>query len=310
MIRFVKMHGIGNDYVYVDVASDPALEGRFDGEAGRALVRRMSDRHRGIGGDGVILVARPREGAGKGADVRMRMFNADGSESEMCGNGVRCVAKFAHDRLGVTRNPMRVETGRGVLPIEYRAEGGRLVEATVDMGAPILELERIPVDPARVLGTGREHEWTLDGAAGEVRWTFVSMGNPHAVTFGVPLDGRAPGGGDLLGTALGPETETHPAFPRRVNVHIAEVVSSREARMRTWERGAGLTQACGTGACAVLVAGVLTGRLQRDALIRLPGGDLRIRWDEGVGEGERADAAGHVFMTGPAEEVFEGVWMG
>ncbi len=311
VIRFVKMHGIGNDYVYVDVASDPALEGRFDGEAGRALVRRMSDRHRGIGGDGVILVARPRGGVGAvGADVRMRMFNADGSESEMCGNGVRCVAKFAHDRLGVKQNPIRVETGRGVLGIEYRVQGGRLVEATVDMGEPILDLERVPVDPARVRRGDRENEWALEGAEGGERWTFVSMGNPHAVTFGVPLDARAAGGGDLLGTALGPEAEVHPAFPRRVNVHIAEVVSAREARMRTWERGAGLTQACGTGACAVLVAGVLTGRLEREALIRLPGGDLRIRWDEAVGGAGGGGRGGHVFMTGPAEEVFEGVWPG
>lgn len=305
MIRFVKMHGIGNDYVYIDVATDPALEHRFEGDAGRDLIRRMSDRHRGIGSDGVILVARPREDVA--ADVRMRMFNSDGSESEMCGNGVRCVAKFAHDRLGVRANPMRVETGRGVLSIEYRTEDGRLVGATVDMGEPIWEAERIPVEfpresaAARVVDVPLDRYVPLEAPAAWIedcgldpRMTCVSMGNPHAVIFcehvqAVPLE------------SIGPYLERQPIFPNRTNVHFAQVLTPDEAIMRTWERGAGATQACGTGACAVAVAGAATGRLGRNVLLHLPGGDLTIRWDE---------RTNHVLMTGPAAEVFEGVWPG
>lgn len=301
MIKFVKMHGIANDYVYIDVVSDPALEQLFEGERGAALIRRMSDRHRGIGSDGVILVGRPHSGVA--ADVRMRMFNADGSESEMCGNGVRCVAKFAHDRLGVSAKPMRVQTGRGVLEIDYRVEGGKLVEATVDVGEPILDPREVPVKMSEVSATPEENIWAVDTPEGPWLATFVSMGNPHAVIF-VDEDGidDAAAIADLRGLDLariGPRLEHHPAFPNRVNAHFVATQGFDEATMRTWERGAGTTQACGTGACAVVVAGVRTAKLSRDVLVHLPGGDLRIRWDE---------ATNHVFMTGPAEDVFEGVW--
>jgi diaminopimelate epimerase len=297
MIPFVKMHGIGNDYVYVDAAACPDIERRADLAD---LARRVSDRHRGVGSDGLILVCPPSPD-GTGAHVRMRMFNTDGSESEMCGNGVRCVAKFAHDRLAVTANPMFVQTGRGVLSIAYDTDAhGRLATATVDMGEPILATADVPTTlPATKAGAAVDVRWPaaagleLDGFDGAV--TAVSMGNPHAVLFGR----------DVQRVALervGPVLERDGVFPRRVNVHVVEVVSRTHLRMRTWERGAGITQACGTGACAVLVAAALSGLSERTADIDLPGGRLRIRWDAG----ER----GHVFMTGPAADVFEGVWPG
>lgn len=297
-MRFVKMHGIGNDYVYLDAVTDDGVERRSDLPA---LARAMSDRHRGIGGDGLILVCRPRGDA----HVRMRMFNADGSESEMCGNGVRCVAKFAHDRFGVRAHPMLVETGSGVLSIRYQTAGDRLVSATVDMGEPIFDLARIPVREDRLEWKGLKNHYGLTaGEAKDDAWVgaFVSMGNPHALFFDdenprIRLEGLE----RLDLPRIGPRIEHHPAFPNRVNAHFVVVRTPREAHMRTWERGAGATLACGTGACAVCVAGVRTGRLERNVLLHLPGGDLSIRWDE---------ATNHVFMTGPAADGFEGEWPG
>lgn len=289
-MRFIKMHGIGNDYVYVngftEHVADPA-----------ALARAVSHRHFGIGSDGLILVL-PSDTA----DVRMRMFNADGSESEMCGNGVRCVARFAHDRLGIRSRPMRVETGRGILPIDYATRDGRLIEATVDMGEPILDLPEIPVDESQLAFNGARHHWGLELSDGTTEIaTFVSMGNPHAVVF--ERQGSHAITLEELRTIdlhhVGPLVEHHKAFPRRINVHYVAVHNRREATMRTWERGSGITQACGTGACAVLAAGVLTGRLDREAHLYLPGGDLRISW--------HADT-NHLLMTGPATEVFSGEW--
>jgi diaminopimelate epimerase len=297
-MRFVKMHGIGNDYVYVDAFSEPALAERGDLPT---LARAVSDRHTGVGSDGLILVCRP---TAAGADVRMRMFNADGSESEMCGNGVRCVAKFAHDRLEVQTRPMRVETGRGILTIDYRADGGRLIEATVDMGEPILDLERIPVDEKKLSFRGAPHHYGVEIAPDRCEVaTFVSMGNPHAVVFEPKHTGSANMSLEELRSLelerIGPLFERHEAFPKRINVHYVAVQSRGEATMRTWERGSGITMACGTGAAAVLVAGVLTGRLDRRAQLHLPGGDLKLQWDE---------RSGHVFKTGPALEVFTGEW--
>jgi diaminopimelate epimerase len=281
-MRFTKMHGISNDYVYVngfaENVADPAR-----------VAIAVSDRHTGIGSDGLIMILPSDK-----ADVRMRMFNADGSEGEMCGNGVRCVAKYAFDHGLTQNNPMRVETGRGVLSLALVLRGGKVAEVTVNMDQPILDLAKIPVDRERVVAGAREHEYRLSMAQGNelVDATFVSMGNPHAVIF-------TPDVKSLDLARIGPPLENHKAFPRRMNVHWAQVVSRDEVIMRTWERGSGITWACGTGACAVAVAGVLTGRTNRKILAHLPGGDLNLEWRE---------SDGNVYMTGPATEVFSGEW--
>ncbi|MFW6033355.1 MAG: diaminopimelate epimerase [Phycisphaeraceae bacterium] len=284
-MRFVKMHGLGNDYVYVN-----GFEERVDDPA--ALAPKIADRHFGVGGDGLILALPPEEGVE--ADVRMRMFNADGSEAEMCGNGVRCVCKLAHDHGLTTNNPMRVQTGAGVLSLDYTLDpGGKVDQITVDMGEPILEVARVPADPAE-LATGGEHEYILaEKTTGEeFTVTLVSMGNPHATIFVDDVQAV-----DL--NRLGPLLETHPAFPNRMNVHFVEIHSPQEVTMRTWERGSGVTLACGTGASAVAVSGVLTGRTARKVLAHLPGGDLTLEYRE---------SDGHLYMTGPATEVFTGEW--
>ncbi len=276
-MRFTKMHGIGNDYVYVDCFRD-----RVDDPA--AVATAVSDRHFGIGADGLILIA-PSDVA----DVRMRMFNADGSEGEMCGNGIRCVAKFAHDHELTAANPMRIETAAGTKTIDLTIGGdGKVSAATVDMGEPVLRPRDIPV----ALDGDRAVDVPITIGQAELRMTCVSMGNPHAVIYvddvaAVPLG------------SLGPRLEGHELFPRRVNVHVVQVRSAGEVSMRTWERGSGITLACGTGASAVCVAGVLTGRSGRAIGARLPGGDLELEWRE---------ADNHVYLTGPAVEVFSGDW--
>jgi diaminopimelate epimerase len=289
-MKFTKMHGIGNDYVYVDCVRNPPPKDPA------ALSRVISDRHFGVGADGLILIC-PSERA----DVRMRMYNADGSEAEMCGNGIRCVAKFCHDH-GIARKPvLTVETGRGVLILELEVSGGKVRQVRVDMGEPILESEKVPttlpgprvVDyPLPVRGDDLENR-VFGGCGLDPRLTCVSMGNPHAVLYcrdvaKVPLE------------VVGPLLEHLPDFPRRINAHFVQVHSPGEVTMRTWERGSGVTLACGTGACAVAVAGVLTGRTERRLTAHLPGGDLQLHW---------AEDSGHVFMTGPAVEVFSGEWM-
>ena len=285
-MRFTKMHGIGNDYVYVngfaEKVADPA-----------AVARAVSDRHFGIGSDGLIMIL-PSEKA----DARMRMFNADGSEAEMCGNGVRCVAKYAFDHGLTKSNPMKVETGRGVLTLALKVVDGKAREVTVNMGQPILDLEDIPVDRKQVVVENVVGEYRLSIPHRNERLlldaTFVSMGNPHVVMYTDDLKGV-----DL--PRFGPLVEHHPAFPRRINAHWVQVHSADEVTMRTWERGSGITLACGTGACAVCVAGVLTGRSGRNVLAHLPGGDLSLEWRE---------SDNNVYMTGPATEVFSGDWPG
>jgi diaminopimelate epimerase len=288
-VKFTKMQGIGNDYVYVDCFSQPLPRDPA------ALSRAISDHHFGVGGDGLILICRSEK-----ADARMRMYNADGSEAEMCGNGVRCVGKYVHDH-GIARKPVvTIETGRGVLTLQLQVEGGVVRQVRVDMGEPILEPARIPTtlttqgDP-RVVNYPLPLKWNggWERDAGlDPRVTCVSMGNPHAVWYcqdvgKVPLE------------AAGPVLENLQVFPRRINVHFVQVHSPGEATMRTWERGSGITLACGTGACAVCVAGVLTGRTGRSLKAHLPGGDLQLEWSE---------ADNHVYMTGPAVEVFSGDW--
>ncbi|MGB4728344.1 MAG: diaminopimelate epimerase [Thermogutta sp.] len=274
-MRFTKMHGIGNDYIFVDCFHETLAE------APETLAAKVSERHFGIGGDGLILILPSNV-----ADARMRIFNADGSEAEMCGNGVRCVAKYVYEHGIAKRNPLTIETGRGVLTLHLEVKDDRVQSVTVDMGEPILDPARIPV---RLNGTVIEHPINMDGV--DLAITCVSMGNPHCVIFRPEID-------DLLVTQIGPKLERHPLFPNRTNVEFVQVLSPSEVRMRVWERGSGETLACGTGACAVCVAGVLAGRLDRKVLVHLLGGDLQIEW--------RSD--GHVFMTGPATEVFTGEW--
>ena len=277
MLKFIKMQGLGNDYVYVDcvrqpMPADPA-----------ALAQKIANRNFGVGGDGLILVC-PSEIA----DARMRMFNADGSESEMCGNGVRCVAKLVYDHGIAKKNRLTIETGRGVLTLDLEIEGGKTRRVKVDMGEPILEAAKIPTTLSG--NPPKEAEIVIDGKA--YGFTCVSMGNPHAVTFVEEFP-------EALIHGVGPKVETHSVFPRRTNVEFVRVDNRGEYTMRVWERGSGETLACGTGACAVLVAGVLTGRFDRKVIGHLRGGDLLLEWDE---------ATNHVFMTGPAVEVFEGTW--
>jgi diaminopimelate epimerase len=281
-MRFTKMHGIGNDYVYVDcvrnpVPADPA-----------ALSRAVSDRHFGIGSDGLILIC-PSETA----DARMRMFNADGSESEMCGNGLRCVAKYVYDH-GIARKPnLTIETGRGILSVGLEVKQDKVSRVRVNMGEPILKAADIPT----TLPGNPPVNAPLTIAGKRFEDTCVSMGNPHAVMY--PGDDYFRTEPRDLVVEFGPKIEHAREFPRRVNAHFVKVHSPAEVTMRTWERGSGITLACGTGACAVCVAGVLTGRTGRKILAHLPGGDLELEWSA---------ADNHVYMTGPATEVFTGEW--
>lgn len=281
-MKFTKMHGIGNDYVYVngfeEKVADPA-----------DIARKVSDRHFGIGSDGLILILPSDK-----ADVRMRMFNIDGSEGEMCGNGIRCVAKYSFDHGLTKNNPMRVETGRGVLTLDLKTTAGKVEQVTVNMGEPIFDPAKIPFDPSKAQPTKCAHVYRYELAGEAMDVVPISTGNPHSVSFVKDVDAL-----DL--NRIGPLAEHHPSFPKRVNAHWAQIIGPREIKMRTWERGSGITWACGTGASSVLVSAVITGRAERRALIHLPGGDLQIEWRE---------SDNNVYMTGPATEVFTGEWNG
>lgn len=274
-MKFTKMHGLGNDYVYVNAfveqISDPAH-----------LAIRVSDRHRGVGSDGLILIARSDQ-----ADVRMEMYNADGSRGMMCGNGIRCVAKYAIDYGLVSGPQVRVETDSGIKTADCRSTNGRVSQIRIDMGEPSLDPKRLPasVPLDRIV----DHPLRIGDAMFTL--TCVSMGNPHAVIFVERFD-------DIDLNRIGPTIERSSLFPQRINVHVARVDSRDRITMHTWERGSGITQACGTGACAVLVAGAVTGRCDRRITATLPGGNLEVEWLDDL----------RVYMTGPAEEVFTGDW--
>ncbi|HRY28545.1 MAG TPA: diaminopimelate epimerase [Elusimicrobiota bacterium] len=275
-VSFTKMHGTGNDFIVLDGM-------RRSVRMTPALARRLCDRHFGVGADQILILLPSAT-----ADLRMRIVNADGSEVEMCGNGIRCLARYARDNGHVRRDDMTVETLAGVVRPVLRKDGG----VRVDMGAPILEAARIPTRARgrvieRPLASLRNLKLRLPRSP--LFFTCVSMGNPHAVIFMKGVE-------DLPADVWGPALETHPFFPRRTNVEFVEVTGPETARVRVWERGAGLTMACGTGACAVTVAGVLTGRLRRAAALTLPGGVLRVEWAPDD----------HVYLTGPAEYVFRG----
>ncbi|TLD41168.1 MAG: Diaminopimelate epimerase [Candidatus Jettenia ecosi] len=275
-MRFTKMHGIGNDYVYINCFEEEV-------EEPAKLASRMSDRHFGIGSDGIILILPSTV-----ADCKMRIFNADGSEAQMCGNGVRCVAKYVYDHNITRNNPLTVETLAGVKSIELFTDNRRVSGAKVNMGKPRLLRSEIPmlgketsvIDEPLTISNGMS--WRI---------TCVSMGNPHGIIFVDNLD--------LVNISKhGIEIERHHIFPERINVHFVQVHSPKEVAMRTWERGSGITLACGTGASAVCVAGVLNKKTERKILAHLPGGDLKLEWAED----------GNVYMTGPAAEVFTGEW--
>jgi len=276
-MKFTKMHGAGNDYVYVNLFEETVPEDVAD------LAIAISDRHTGVGSDGLILIE-PSEIA----DARMRMFNADGSESEMCGNGIRCVAKYVYDHGIAVKEEMKIETGAGVLALTLFPEEDKVKQVRVNMGRPILESQQIPTT---LKGDPPVNSELVVGDK-KLDVTCISMGNPHCITFVDELN-------DEWVHGVGPQIETHPAFPNRVNAEFIQVVSPSEFIMRVWERGSGETMACGTGACAVAVAGVLTGRTERKVLAHLPGGDLQLEWSQETDE---------VFMTGPATEVFSGEW--
>jgi len=271
-LPFAKLHGTANDFIYVDARAG------FPGDPA-AIARRLCDRRRGIGADGLILLLPSTE-----ADGRMVIYNADGSRAEMCGNGIRGLAKFVYERGLLRKNPLAIETDAGVKTLELHLDGGRVARVTVDMGMPEWRGREIPVDAD---GEVLDRPLVVDGRTWSV--TCVSMGNPHCVVFvddvaGLPLE------------TLGPRFEHHPFFPRRVNTEFVRVDGRERLTMRVWERGSGETMACGTGACAVGVAAARTGRSARRVTVTLPGGPLEIDW--------RSDD--RVLMTGDAVAVFDG----
>lgn len=275
MLQFTKMHGLGNDYVYMD-AINQKIENRSE------LAKFVSDRHFGIGSDGLILIC-PSEKA----DFRMQMFNQDGSEAEMCGNGIRCVGKFVYDKGLTNKETITVETLAGIKTLVMKTKNGKIESVRVDMGEPILDAEKIPViskeNPVKNLKLSEYNK--------EFTFTCVSMGNPHAVTF-IKEDLNK---FDVC--KYGAKLEINNAFPKKANIEFINIIDNKTLKMRVWERGAGETLACGTGACASTVATILNGYTTREVIVHLLGGDLKIKWDENDN---------HVYMTGSATTVFEG----
>jgi diaminopimelate epimerase len=273
-MRFTKMQGLGNDYIYIncleDCPDDPPN-----------LAKRLSDRHFGIGSDGLVLIMQS-----KIADFRMRMFNPDGSEAEMCGNAIRCVGKYLYDNGLINRKRISVETLAGIRMLDLSVDNGKVLCVRVDMGEPVTKPENIPVNSVKDMFISQPV--TVHGRT--FRVTCVSMGNPHAVSYvdnvaAFPLE------------VFGPAMETNQLYPRKINSEFVELIDRKTLKIRVWERGTGETLACGTGACAAAVASVLNGLCDRKVTVKLLGGDLVIDWDEG----DR-----HVYMTGPAEKVFNG----
>ncbi len=274
-MKFTKMHGIGNDYVYVNCFEETV-------ENPSEVAVKISDRHFGVGSDGLILIK-----PSKVADFEMAMYNADGSRGEMCGNGIRCVAKYVYDRGLTDKTSLSIETLAGIKYIDLTVENGKVSLVRVNMGAPELLAEKIPVisDTKEVIA----QPLLVDGKTYDV--TCVSMGNPHCITF-MEEDVRT-----LDLTAIGPAFENHEKFPNRINTEFVNVLDKKTLRMRVWERGSGETLACGTGACATAVAAIVNGLTEEEVTVELLGGNLQIRWDR---------EQNLVFMTGPATIVFDG----
>ena len=276
-MKFTKMQGIGNDYVYVNCLQETI-------ENPSELAKKISDRHYGVGSDGLIMI-NPSDKA----DFEMEMYNADGSRGEMCGNGIRCVAKYVYDYGFTDKTSISVETLAGIKYLDLTVEDGKVVLVKVDMGKPMLRPEEVPVvsEKEEVI----DEPITVDGQ--EYRMTCVSMGNPHAVVF-IDQDVK-----EFPLETVGVKFENHERFPKRVNTEFVNVLDRHTAQMRVWERGSGETLACGTGACAVAVACALNGLTEDEVTVKLLGGDLQIKWDR---------EKNTVYMTGPAEVVFDGEW--
>jgi len=279
-LKFTKMQGAGNDFVVIDGVGRRV-------EITRQLAKRLADRHLGVGCDQVLLVEEPSR---KDADFRYRIWNADGGEVEQCGNGARCFVRFVHDKGLTNKNEIRVETLSGVIAPRLEADG----QVTVDMGAPLFDPERVPFDARGLQPVLGGRRWPLELPGGEANVAVLSMGNPHAVQTVADVD-SAP-----VATE-GPLIERHPRFPRRVNAGYMQVVARTRIRLRVWERGAGETLACGTGACAAVVAGIREGLLEESVQVDTRGGRLTIRW-----AGVENDPNCAAWMTGPAVSVFEG----
>ncbi len=273
-MKFTKMHGISNDYIYINGATEKIYNPSD-------VAIKLSDRHTGIGSDGIVMIL-----PSKTCDFRMRMFNSDGSEAEMCGNASRCVGKYVYDKGLTKKTKVSLETLAGKKILNLHVVDGKVDMVTVDMGEPILRGVDIPT--IFDLPTVVSQPIVVSGK--KVLTTCVSMGNPHSVVYVEDVDSL-----DL--EKIGPSYECHPAFPHKTNTEFVEIISRNEVKMRVWERGAGETMACGTGACAVAVASVLNGFTDRDVRVKLRGGDLQIKWD---------DDDNHVYMTGPATTVYEG----
>ncbi|MBN2221485.1 MAG: diaminopimelate epimerase [Vallitaleaceae bacterium] len=276
-MNFTKMHGCGNDYIYINGFSEEIKNPS-------QLSVKMSDRHFGIGSDGLVLIL-----PSKIADFRMRMFNSDGSEAEMCGNAIRCVGKYVYDKNLTEKRLISIETLAGIKVLDLHVQNGMVERVTVDMGEPILTPELIPV----VAEENPVTKLKVQSQGKDFNLTCVSMGNPHAVTYIERTE-------DFAVQKFGPSIEENPLFPKKTNVEFAQIINREQINMRVWERGSGETLACGTGACATLVASVLNGLTERKVTVHLLGGDLEIHWDE---------STNHVFLTGPAEFVFKGTWL-
>lgn len=278
MLKFTKMHGCGNDYIYIDGARE-----RIPAEQKPELVRRLSDRHFGIGGDGVIFINPSDQ-----ADFEMEMYNMDGTRAEMCGNGIRCVAKYVYDKGLTDQTQISVISAGRIKYLDLHVENGRVSTVKVNMGEPILKACEIPVLAEDETGEVIAEPIEIEGKA--YRMTCVSMGNPHAVVFVEDVQ-------DFPLEQVGPGLEKHPRFPKRVNAEFVKILDEETIEMRVWERGTGETLACGTGACAAAVACSLNGLTKDTVTVKLLGGTLQIQWDK---------AENRVYMTGPATTVFEG----
>lgn len=276
MIKFTKMQGLGNDYVYID-----AINQKIENES--SLAQFVSNRHFGIGSDGLILICNSEV-----ADFKMRMFNSDGSEAEMCGNGIRCVGKFVYDKGLTNKTTLKIETLAGIKELKLNLKEGKVEKVRVDMGEPILEAEKIPV----VSSENIVQNLKLEVEERKFNFTCVSMGNPHAITFVKNVEG-------FEVEKYGSKIEVNEKFPQKTNVEFIEIVNKNHIKMRVWERGSGETLACGTGACASVVAGSINNLIERKVIVELLGGILEIEWNK---------EDNHVYMTGPAVTVFEGIF--